>query len=90
MKSTTINQEESLDKLISILKIVELDFECLSCDKIKTDFLEDLTTRLQKKILNKESPNSNTKKEGKPIFFMKYEEWRELRYLDCWMNLGLF
>lgn len=63
MDKKAINQEESLNKLISILKIVELDFECLSCDQVKSGFLNDLTSRLQNKILNRDS-SSNSKKKG--------------------------
>jgi hypothetical protein len=72
MESKTINQEESLSKLISILKIVELDFECLSCDKVKSGFLNDLTNRLQKKILDRQYSPSNSKK-GNSILILKQE-----------------
>lgn len=69
MKQEKNDKEESLKKLIDILKIVELDFECLGCNKIKTGFLHDLTERLQKTILKKDTDESGFIKPGKIYFF---------------------
>lgn len=56
MNGEKIDKEKSLNKLIEILKIVDLDFECLSCNKIKSGFLNDLTSRLHQKILDRTDP----------------------------------
>ena len=50
MERKSKQQESSLEKLIEILNIVELDFECLSCNKVKGSFLKDLTGRMKKKV----------------------------------------
>ena len=57
MDSENIDKEKSLTKLIEILKIVDLDFECLSCNKIRGGFLNDLTSRLQHKVLKRVDSN---------------------------------
>lgn len=69
MKNTELVNETSLSKLIDILKIVELDFECLSCSKIKPDFLEDLTGRITKKIKEGTKIESPETRISKSAFF---------------------
>ena len=70
MNPNQIDQEKSLNKLIDILKIVELDFECLSCSKIKPGFLKDLTGRLEKTILNKDQKEPDFIKPGTLYFLI--------------------
>ena len=78
MNSKQNVNEISLNKLIGILKIVELDFECLSCNKIKPNFLEDLTGRITKKIKDKAKTGSPGGTISKSLFLKFpriYEVW---------------
>lgn len=67
MNNEKMDKEKSLNKLIEILKIVDLDFECLNCNKIKTGFLDDLTHRLHRKILNRSEQNKPDTNGKQPI-----------------------
>lgn len=79
MNQNQIDQEKSLNKLIDILKIVELDFECLSCSKIKPGFLKDLTGRLEKTILKKEEKDSGFNRPGIFYFLIIFLEKKRLK-----------
>lgn len=73
MNSDPSISDASINKLIDILRIVDLDFECLSCNKIKPSFLDDLTKRISRKIRG-HSPASSSKKSNTLFFdsFLAY------------------
>lgn len=52
METLQPDPEHVMGKLLKILSVVELDFECLSCNQVRPDFLSELKDRLKSKFVS--------------------------------------